>query len=97
MRIVKNLSELYKIVQPDFLINIVEKKCYNTFNLNSKKWSDIGIDDLDIVEIIMDMEKEYNIEINDNILDEIGDGGFYKLYSNLTLVKRNNMLEKLGI
>ena len=98
MRVIKDISELYKIIQPDFLIKIIKEMCYgNKFNLNSKNWSDLGMDELDIVEMIMEMEKEYNISISDNMLDDIDNMGFKEFYSNLTLVKRNNVLEKLGI
>jgi len=98
MRVIKDLSELYKIIQPDFLIKLIKEMCYgNTFDLNSKNWSDLGLDDLDIVEMIMKMEMEYDITISDNMLENIEYNGFFDFYSNLTLVKRNNILEKLGI
>jgi acyl carrier protein len=98
MRVIKDLSELYKIIQPDFLIKLIKEMCYgNTFDLNSKNWSDLGLDDLDIVEMIMKMEMEYDITISDNMLENIEYDGFFDFYSNLTLIKRNNVLEKLGI
>ena len=98
MRVIKDLSELYKIIQPDFLIKLIKEMCYgNTFDLNSKNWSDLGLDDLDIIEMIMKMELEYDIIITDGMAEDIDNMGFLEFYSNLTLVKRNNVLEKLGI
>ena len=39
MRVIKDLSELYKIIQPDFLIKLIKDMCYgNKFDLNSKNW-----------------------------------------------------------
>ena len=98
MRVIKDLSELYKIIQPDFLIKLIKEMCYgNKFDLNSKNWSDLGMDELDIIEMIMEIEKEYDIVITDDMLENIGNIGFLEFYYNLSAVKRNNVLEKLGI
>ena len=43
------------------------------------------------------MELEYDITISDDMLENIEEIGFLEFYSNLTLIKRNNVLEKLGI
>ena len=94
MRVIKDISELYNIIQPDFLIKII-KEIDNTFDLTSNNWS--IPDQLDFIEMIMKIEEEYDIIISDDMIDNIDNMGFKEFYSNLTLVKRNNVLEKLGI
>ena len=95
MRIIKDLSELYKIIQPDFFIKFLKEMCYdNTFGLT---WYDLGMDELDFIEMIMEIEKEYDIVITDDMVGSIENMEFLEFYSNLTSIKRNNVLEKLGI
>ncbi len=95
--IIKDIKELYKIIQPHFLIEMIKDR-YNgsePFDL-SKSWNDIGLDQLDIIEIIMELEKEYSISIDDDLLDTF-DIGLFDLYSNLTSVKRDTILKELGV
>jgi acyl carrier protein len=97
--IIKDIKELYKIIQPDFLIEMIRNRCFSdTLDLsNAQTWSDIGLDQLDVIEIIMDLEKEYSISIDDDLLDKIDNIGFFDLYSNLTSVKRDTILKELGV
>ena len=98
MRIIKDLSELYKIIQPDFFIKFLKEMFYdNTFDITSKNWYDLGMEELDFIEMIMEIEKEYDIVITDDMVESIENMGFLEFYSNLTSIKRNNVLEKLGI
>jgi acyl carrier protein len=96
---IKDINELCKIVQPDFLIEMIKNRCFSdTLDLsNEKTWSDIGLDHLDVIEIVMDLEKEYSISIDDDLLDKIYNIGFFYLYSNLISVKRDFKLNELGI
>jgi acyl carrier protein len=87
---IKHIKELYEIIQPDFLINEIEDK--TSMKLNWKE-----MDTLDIIEIIMDIEKEYDISISDDLLDEIETIGFHEIYLNLISVKRDCKLNELGI
>jgi len=97
MRVIKDISELYKIIQPDFLIKFLKEMFYdNTFDITSKNWYDF-MDELDFIEMIMEIEKEYDIVITDDMVESIENIGFLEFYSNLTSIKRNNILEKLGI
>lgn len=36
--------------------------------------NDLGVDDLDMIEIIMELEEEFNMEINDDVADGIREG-----------------------
>lgn len=98
---INDINELCKIVQPDFLIEMIKNRCFSdTLDLNlsnEKTWSDIGLDQLDVIEIVMDLEKEYSISIDDDLLDKIDNIGFFYLYSNLTSVIRDSKLNELGI
>lgn len=89
---IKDIKELYEIIQPDFLINQIENKILVKIN-----WKEIDLDTLDIIEIIMEIEKEYDIEISDNLLDEIESIGFHEIYLNLISVRRDTKLNELGI
>lgn len=95
--IIKDIKELYKIIQPHFLIKMIIDRYDGSepFDL-SKSWNDIGLDKLDIVEIVMCLEKEYSISIDDDLLDTF-DIGLFDLYSNLTSVKRDTILKELGV
>jgi acyl carrier protein len=49
----------------------VEKKGIE-WNYNAKSFSELVEDDIDIIEIIMDIEKDYDCEITDKLCDDLG-------------------------
>lgn len=55
---------MYDIEINNKLIKSVEKIGFSGVNLDSK-FSDIGLDSLDLVEFIMNLESNFNIEISD--------------------------------
>jgi acyl carrier protein len=62
------------------------------FNANLK-WSEMGLDDLDIIEMIMEIEKDLDIVINDETVFEIFDINFYPV--DFRYFIRNNKLNKI--
>jgi acyl carrier protein len=89
------LSEIYKIIKPDFLVKAISDTAGFT-NFDIRVELDF-LDDLDYIEIIMTIEKEYSISINDALLEEIERIGFNIVYSNLISVKRDDYLSMIGI
>ena len=61
----------------------------------SKTYGDQGLDDLDIIEMLMNIEKELNISIHDELTDTIFNTGSYPI--NMTLWYREERLGELGI
>jgi acyl carrier protein len=100
---IKNIDDLYLILDRVRVENILIKKFGTNINhiLSSGGW-DI-FDDLDKIEFIMEIEKEFNIHIDDFLADSITDFSFvsevklHDFLSNITSFKRNLNLEKLGI
>jgi acyl carrier protein len=91
----EELNELYKVIQPDFLIKAIGD---STGVTNFDIIAELGfMDDLDYIEIIMAIEKEYSIHINDATFEEIDRIGFNVVYSNLISVKRDEYLGMIGI
>jgi acyl carrier protein len=65
----EELNELYKIIQPDFLIKAISDTTGFT-NFDIREELDF-LDDLDYIEIIMSIEKEYYISISDDAFEKI--------------------------
>ena len=54
----------------DTLRNLLEKKSIKTFNPN-KTWEEMGFDDLDMIEIIMQLEKDLDFSFPDQIFEDV--------------------------
>jgi acyl carrier protein len=67
-----SLDEIIKVCPG---IEKVTLSCYKEFLGDDfdqhKTWYEMGLDDLDIVEMIMKLEKKYGFEFPDNLLDEV--------------------------
>ena len=61
----------------------------------TKTYGDHGLDDLDLVEMVMYLEKEFNINIHDELTDTIFHMDSYPI--NFTLLYRDERLGELGI
>jgi acyl carrier protein len=61
----------------------------------SKTYGDQGLDDLDLVELVMYLEKDLNIHIHDDIVDTLFSSESYPI--NMTLWNREERLVELGI
>ena len=61
-------------------------------------WGSIGMDDLDCIEMIMNFEKDFDIEIPDDLMNVIENTNFYEFYSKVSIARiREDKLNELGI
>jgi len=61
-------------------------------------WYSLGMDDLDCVEMIMNFEKDLDIEIPDYLMSDIENYNFYEFYKAVSIAKiRQDKLDELGI
>ena len=61
----------------------------------SKTWGEQGLGDLDIIEMVMNIERELNIHIHDDIVDTLFNSESFPI--NMTLWNREERLVELGI
>ncbi len=61
----------------------------------SKTWGEQGLGDLDLVEMVMYLERDLNIHIHDDIVDTIFNSESYPI--NMTFLYREERLLELGI
>ena len=65
---------------------------------NDTTWGSVGMDDLDCVEMIMNFEKDFDIQIPDDFMSEIENTNFYEFYKSVSIAKiRQDKLNQLGI
>lgn len=84
------------------LEQIVKDRCDVDWDYNSKTFYEMGLDDLDVVEVIMDIEKCYDCFITDELCGELGIlGSSDKKYINpndlIVSVVRDRKLKELGL
>lgn len=84
------------------LEDIVKERCDVDWGYNAKTFHEMGLDDLDILEVVMDIEKKYDCSISDQFCDELGVLGSNKeKYINpndlIVSVVRDKKLKELGI
>lgn len=58
------------IISDNDYSNIIKNLCNVEFD-SSKTWMEMGLDDLDIIEMIMTLEKKFDFQIQDYHIDEI--------------------------
>lgn len=61
----------------------------------SKTWGEHGLGDLDLVEMVMYLERDLNIHIHDDIVDTLFNSESYPI--NMTFLYREERLVELGI
>ena len=84
------------------LEQIIKERCNVDWDYNAKTFDEMGLDDLDIVEVIMGIEKNYDCFITDELCGELGIlGSDKKEYINpndlIVSVVRDRKLKELGI
>ena len=84
------------------LEQIIKERCNADWDYNAKTFQEMGLDDLDIVEVIMDIEKDYDCLITDEFCSELGAlGSDKKEYINpndlIVSVVRDRKLKELGL
>ena len=97
--VVNNIEELCKVITFQGFNEILEKHGALDKAINgAKTWKELDYDDLDFIETIMDMEKMFNIVIDDEFAHKLQNMDFIDLYERINLRKiRNDKLEQLGI
>ena len=85
------------------LDQIIKERCNVDWDYNAKTFDEMGLDDLDIVEIIMDIEKCYDCFITDELCGKLGILGNSdkEIYINpndlIVSVVRDRKLKELGL
>ena len=93
---IKTIEQLVTLLQPKTLNDMVREHLDNDFewDYNAKTFNEMNVDDLDMVEVIMNIEKEYDCEIPDDL-------GEYMFSMDPQLLMRsyirNKRIEELGI
>ena len=87
--VLKICPDLLKIKYSDYTDVL-----YGQFNPN-KTWTEMGLDDLDIVEMIMKLEKKLNFDLPDFILDDVFSINMKPI--NFIEIIRQKKLDDLGI
>ena len=65
---------------------------------DNSTWYSVGMDDLDCVEMIMDFEKDLDIQIPDDFMNVVENINFYEFYKAVSITKiRQDKLDQLGI
>jgi acyl carrier protein len=65
---------------------------------NDVSWHSTGMDDLDFIEMIMNFERDFDIEIPDDFVNVIENTSFYEFYRQVSLARiREDKLNDLGI
>ncbi len=97
--IVNSVEELCKVVTFQGFNEILEQHDALEKALNgAQTWRDLDYDDLDFIETIMDMEKMFNIAIDDELASVMENMKFSDFYSKIDVRRiRNDKLEQLGI
>lgn len=75
----------------DIINKIIAKRTkfdVNNINVNITK-DDLGMDSLDAIEIVMDLEEKFNLSINENIFDNLQNMG--QLYKFIDLKLKENV------
>lgn len=100
---INNVKELQDILKskPGYFDNMLEDKFsikLDDLTPDNVTWGSIGMDDLDSVEMIMDFEKYFDIEITDDLMNSIEDTNFYEFYKAVSIARiREDKLNELGI
>ena len=65
---------------------------------DNSTWYSVGMGDLDCVEMIMNFEKDFDIQIPDDFMNTIENWNFYEFYKAVSIARiRQDKLNELGI
>jgi acyl carrier protein len=100
--IINNVKQLQDLIvsKPGYFDSILEKFSIkpDEITIANFSWYSLGMDDLDFVEMIMDLEKDLDIQIPDDLVDVIENWSFYEFYKSVSIAKiRQDKLDELGI
>jgi len=100
--IINNIKELHDILisRPGYFDTMLSNfgVKLDDITANDATWGSVGMDDLDCVEMIMNFEKDFDIQIPDDFMSEIENKNFYEFYKAVSIAKiRQDKLNQLGI
>ena len=100
--IINNVKQLQDLIvsKPGYFDSILDKFSIKPDDITADNvtWYSLGIDDLDFVEMIMDLEKDLDIQIPDDLVGVIENWSFYEFYKAVSIAKiRQDKLDELGI
>lgn len=88
---IKRCPDIVKVT-PQIMIEIAKEKFDIEIDFN-KTWQDNGLDDLDAIEMIMELEKKLDIVIKDDVADAFVNGRPPQFLQH----NRNKRIEELGL
>lgn len=88
---IKRCPDIVKVT-PQIMIEIAKEKFDIEIDFN-KTWQDNGLDDLDAIEMIMELEKKLDIVIKDDVADAFVNGKPPQFLQH----NRNKRIEELGL
>lgn len=92
-----SLDEVCGILQYDVMVDIISNKLGITHSevITANSWYDLGFDDLDGVEFIMEIEKKYSCHIDDISAWQILDMSPKRLCQMLLVNKRDQQIDQI--
>lgn len=93
---IKTIEQLVTILLPNTFNDMVREHVDNDFewDYNAKTFTEMDVDDLDLIEVIMNIEKKYDCYITDYLGEKILNDNPQKL---MISYRRNSRLEEIGI
>ncbi len=93
---IKTIEQLITLLFPKTFNDMIREHVDNDFewNYSAMTFAEMDVDDLDLIETIMNIEKEYDCEIPDDLGEKILSENPQPLMKSYL---RNSRLEELGI
>jgi acyl carrier protein len=89
--IINNINQLQELLvsKPGYFDSILEKFSIklDEITADNVSWRSIGMDELDFIEMIMDIEKDLDIQIPDELMNEIENWNFYEFYKAVSIAR----------
>jgi len=100
--IIENIKQLQDLIvsKPGYFDNMLSNFGVKLDEItpDNVSWGSIGMGDLDCVEMIMNFEKDFDIQIPDDFMNTIENWNFYEFYKAVSIAKiRQDKLNQLGI
>lgn len=95
--VINSIDMLYKVIDKESIVKSIKAVIGDQdINLGCDDWyKGLGMDDLDQVEFIMNLEKECDLHINDDVADEVSKNGPKHLINNIVSIKREETINKI--
>lgn len=93
---IKSMAELILAIQEMQipLEEITESTCSTSWDRNSKTFHEMGLDELDVIRVVLEIESKFNLNIWDYVVTEMIETNPQKL---VAARRRSDALGKLGL